>query len=211
MENFERVNLTEDNFDEEHEKLASFSEHIKNIDEERKRTEMVNTVRGLKDSENKKIATFLLGQLRYNDQENHHADLYKLVSYVNDYDKTEQQGDVSEYLDQMLDHEEDVTLEARNPEIDSLMYAYEVGVDMSKTIEGLTNPEGRYRHLYAYDVEAAKNKATVKVVASYEMQDALYFPCQDIEGLEKNAEYIKDCYEDYLQSMEYGEKLLEEA
>lgn len=202
MEKFEKVKLTDDNWESEHEKFKSLGERISGIDKEKRNVEIVDAINNLENPDTKNLAIFLLGQHESNIRQ---EDKYRLVGYLTNYEKSEEQMDAIDYLDDMLDHEEDVSMEPRDTDIDSVLYAYSVGLDISKEVSDLSEKyDGRY------DDETIISKATTRVLAKCILDDALYYPLTDVHGLDWYAnEYFRDCYNDYLGSFKRGEKVIE--
>ena len=201
MESFEKVKLVDDNWEEEHEKFVSFEEHIKSLDKEKRTHEMVEAVKNIKNSDNRNLATYLLGQ---RDGDMIQEDRYRLIGYIVNHEKQDEQIDIMSYLDQMLDHEEDVSMEPRDPNIDSTLYAYSVGLDISKEVSDLSE-----KYDDRYDDKTITDKATISVLAKCILDNTLYYPITDDYGLDWYAkEYFPDCYADYLESIKSGKEMI---
>lgn len=181
MERFEKVKLTNENYDEESEKLEAFKEHIEGLSEKERTAEMVTLINGLTNPDNKRLATYLLGETEI-DQ----AAAVRLVSYISNYENSDQQVGVAEYLDEMRDYEEDLTGEARDTDVDVSLYGYEVADDVAREIESIKNSSGR--DLSEDDI---RNIAVARATVSRVENESLYFRGSDSETKKDDLDFLR--------------------
>lgn len=179
-----------------------FKDHIKNVEKNKKSERLAAIINGLTDPYNKNLATYLLGEDAIEQPAIQPDDTSKIIKYISDFEQINPaQTDVIDYIYERIEEEENLVLDAHDPEIDSLLYGYEAGVDVSREIKKLEEKS------YLSD-EERKDLAVIRTAAKYVLEDKLYFPCTDPDSLMENVDFISSCYDSYLISLKDGEELL---